>query len=331
MTRDHTRRRGQTLAEVLISTAVVSVIMGGMSSVMMLSARTLTNNTVEVCVSGDAGDQVTTDLKLAQEFSERTATAVTMKVPDRDGDSQPETIRYSWSGVSGAPLMREYNGGDPVAVAADVSHFDLSYQTKTVAAGSGGGGGGGGDPDPPAEQETSEMLLISHNNTSGGSLKDHKIEKNKWCGTYFHPTLPSNAVKWKITRVMIQAKRDGGANGSFAVQVRDADSAQKPTTTVLGQSVIYESSLSNSYQWKTLTLSGLDDLDPGDTHCIVIKHNSGSGRVAKIRYEKNSADTAGAHFLITNNKGGSWTSYSGSRDMQFYVYGTVTTTGAPQW
>ncbi len=330
MTRHQTSRRGQTLAEVLISTAVVSVIMGGMSSVMMLSARTLTNNTVEVCVSGDAGDQVTTDLKLAQEFSERTATAVTMKVPDRDGDNQPETIRYSWSGASGAPLMREYNGGDPVAVAENVSHFDLSYQTKTVAAGS-GGGAGGGDPEPQAEQESSEMLLISHDNTSGGSLRDYKIERNKWCGTYFHPALPSNVVKWKIPRIMIQAKRDGGTNGSIAVQVRDADSAQKPMTTVLAQSVIYESSLSNSHQWKTCTYSGLDDLDPSDTHCIVVKFNNGSGKVAKIRYEKDSADTSGAHLVTTGNQGGSWRTYSTSRHMQFYVYGTVTTTGAPQW
>jgi len=329
MIRRLTGRRGHTLTEVLMSTTIVSVIMGGMSSVMLLSARTLNNTPVQVCVSGDVSDQVTTDLNLAQEFTERTSTAVGMKVPDRDGDNQPETIRYSWSGTPGDPLMREYNGSDPVAVAENVNHFGLSYQTKTVAAGSGGGAGGGGGAQ--TEQESEELLLISHDDTAGGSMHHFRVDANDWCGTYFHPVLPSNAVKWRISRVMIQARRDGGSGGSVAVQVRTADSGRKPTTTVLAQAVISESSLSSHYQWRELLLSGLDDLDPGDSHCIVVRFNGGSGRVAKIRCEQTGADTSGAHLVITGDQGGSWSSYSGSRDMQFYVYGTVTTMGEPQW
>ena len=326
MTRRRRSRTGHTLAEVLISTLVVSVIMGGMSSVMLLSTRVLNNTGAEVCVSGEVTDQITTDLNLAREFTERTATAVTMKVPDRDGDGQAETIRYSWSGTAGDPLMRVYNGGDPVPVADDVHHFDLSYLTMTVAAGTA----------PPGEkeleeQESAEAVLISHDNAPGGSLKDYKIQANKWCGTYFHPTLPSNVTKWKITRIKIQAKRDGGASGDMAVQIRIADASYKPTTTVLAQTILSESSLSMQYQWKELTLSGLEDLDPADTHCIVVRFNSGSGRVAKIRYEKDSADTFNALLVTTSNGGSSWSTYPGSRDMQFYVYGTVTTKGAPQW
>ena len=328
MTRHRRVRRGYTLAEVLISTLVVSVIMGGMSSVMLLATRALNNTAAEVCVSGDVTDQVTTDLNLAQEFTDRTATAVTMKVPDRDGDGQPETIRYSWSGTAGDPLMREYNGGDPVAVADDVHHFDLAYLTMTVAAGSGDPGGGG---DEEEEQESDEMLLMSHDNAPGGRLRDYKIQSNKWCGTYFHPTLPSNVTKWKIARIKIQAKRDGRASGDMAVQIRTADAGYKPTTTVLAQTILSESSLSGGYQWKELALSGLEDLDPTDTHCIVVRFNSGSGRVAKIRYEKDSTDTFNALLVTTSNGGSSWSTYAGSRDMQFYVYGTVTTTGAPQW
>lgn len=132
MTRCGIIRKGHTLAEVLISTLVVAVIMGGMASVMLMSTRALNSSAGDVSDTGDVMDQIITDLNLAQQFTERTATAVTMKVPDRDGDSQDETIRYSWSGTAGDPLMREYNGGDPVAVAENVHHFNLAYLTKTV-------------------------------------------------------------------------------------------------------------------------------------------------------------------------------------------------------
>ena len=40
------------------------------------------------------------DLQLATGFTERTTKAATFTVPDRDGDSKPETLRYAWSGVA---------------------------------------------------------------------------------------------------------------------------------------------------------------------------------------------------------------------------------------
>lgn len=132
MTRCGIIRKGHTLAEVLISTLVVALIMGGMSSVMLMSTRALNSSAGDVSDTGDVMDQIITDLNLAQHFTERTATAVTMKLPDRDGDSQDETIRYSWSGRVGDSVMRTYNGGTPVAVADNVHYFNLAYITKTV-------------------------------------------------------------------------------------------------------------------------------------------------------------------------------------------------------
>lgn len=135
MTRRRRVRRGHTLAEVLISTLVVSVIMGAMVSLMLMGTRALRTTAGDVSDSGDVLDQVITDLNLAKSFGEQTATTVTMTVPDRDGDSQDETIRYSWSGTAGDSLMRTYNGGTPVAVADNVYYFDLAYLTKTVGGG----------------------------------------------------------------------------------------------------------------------------------------------------------------------------------------------------
>lgn len=130
----HTRRDAGafTLLEVMLSTVIISVIMMAMTSVMALSTRCLNSKSEDVGRASDVMDEITTDLNLAESFSERTATAVTFTVPDRDNDSQSETIRYSWSGTPGDSIMRTYNGGGEVAVAEDVRYFSLEYILKTI-------------------------------------------------------------------------------------------------------------------------------------------------------------------------------------------------------
>ena len=68
-------------------------------------------------------DLMTRDLRLALSFSERTPTAVTFTVPDRDGDGDTETIRYAWETPDGdpatngvAPLTMKYNEADAIVI-----------------------------------------------------------------------------------------------------------------------------------------------------------------------------------------------------------------------
>ena len=77
-------------------------------------------------------DEVMTDIHYALDFSERQPNAVTFTVPDRNGDSLPETIRYAWSGISGDPLTYEQNGGPPATIAEDVQQFNLDYLERTM-------------------------------------------------------------------------------------------------------------------------------------------------------------------------------------------------------
>jgi hypothetical protein len=126
---------GFSLLEAVLSIAIIAVIMGGMSSVMLLASRSLNSRIGDVSVSAEVVDEIVGDLNLAESITEQTATAVTVVVPDRDGDSQPETIRYSWSGTPGDPLMRQVNASAAVAVAENVQQFRLDYVTRTVGGG----------------------------------------------------------------------------------------------------------------------------------------------------------------------------------------------------
>ena len=317
--------RGYTLLEAVVSLVIISTIMAAVTSTMLLASRAIGNSSSggigKMPESSEIAEQIASDLSLALAFSERSDTAVEFTVPDRDGDGQVENIRYAWSGTAGDPLTRRYNGGPQAVLADNIHHFNLAYMLKTV------------EPavsQPP--EESDEVILIYHDDRSGGSLKSQKIKSNEWCAQYFMPALPDNAISWKVTRVEFRAKKSGSADGVFAVQIRAADGNQKPTTTVLAEATVNESSLSSSYEWVTLAVGPVGELDPSAGYCVVVKHVSGGREVAKIEYEKDGSPmTPDSHWMKTTNAGASWSNPEDKKDMRFFVHGTYTTEGAPQW
>ena len=119
--------------EVILSVVIVSIIMAALVSTLMITQRGLagsTNVARDASRGRDAAELILLDLSLAISFSERTSTAVTFIVPDRDGDGQPETIRYAWSGVAGDPLTRQVNGGTVAVLVDDVYDFSLDYMLR---------------------------------------------------------------------------------------------------------------------------------------------------------------------------------------------------------
>jgi Tfp pilus assembly protein PilW len=125
-----TNRRGFTLVELVVSMLGASVLMCGLGSSMFIALKaTDTSSTPSWAVlQGNAQlDDIAADLKYAQTITEQTATAVTVTAPDRNTDSNPETIRYAWSGTPGDPLTREYNGGTASNAMEDVYAFDILY------------------------------------------------------------------------------------------------------------------------------------------------------------------------------------------------------------
>lgn len=130
------KRFGYTLVELVIAVGISSTLVVGLPSSIYIVSQSMNadNKTINRSSTAEVHTRLVNDLKHATTFSELTNLAVTMVVPDRDNDSQPETIRYSWSGTGGDSLMYEYNGGTPIALATDVHAFDLSYLTRLIEA-----------------------------------------------------------------------------------------------------------------------------------------------------------------------------------------------------
>ncbi|MDO8631262.1 MAG: prepilin-type N-terminal cleavage/methylation domain-containing protein [Phycisphaerales bacterium] len=135
MTRIPRRRRAFTLVELMLSMAVMTVLLGGLASAMMIASRAVPDRSTPLGATLDsayAADQLAAELFVAKTFTVRSATAVEFTVADRNNDTVDETIRYEWSGAPGAPLTRKYNIAAAVTVLSDVNEFGLGYDVIGV-------------------------------------------------------------------------------------------------------------------------------------------------------------------------------------------------------
>ncbi|MFQ5492212.1 MAG: type II secretion system protein J [Phycisphaerae bacterium] len=308
------RQTAFTVAELVVSMTVMTLVMGGLTSALVLSVHALPDNqqsSQTLVRTADTLDHLAGELLCAQTVSQQTSSSITFTVADRDGDTVPETIQYAWSGIPGTPLTRSYNAGAGLAVIDNVQNFDLAYDLigqSTIA------------PDPT---ESAETLLFSQDAVAGPA--DFAITNNNCVGQCFTPTLPADAIEWKVTRVLFQARSVGLAKGITAVQLRTPAAGVLPGTAVLEEQFMNESSLSPFYAWKEFFFNAASGLSPADGICLVLAKQFNDVVLAEIQYESN----AGAGLVTSTTGGASWT-MSPSQSMILYVYGTITAPGTPQ-
>jgi prepilin-type N-terminal cleavage/methylation domain-containing protein len=315
-------RGGFTLMELLLSAAILAVLSVAMGSAVMIASRAIGHRSPDSSAArsvsaAEAVEQIRSDLRTAMSFTERQPRAVTFTVPDRDGDGVKETIRYAWAGASGAPLMRVYNGSPPETLAQDVRAFDLSYLLQSLEP--------SGQTGP---QVGGEMLLMSHVDAPGGSMRSILIDDKRMAAQYFKPILPANAVSWKITRIQVLGRSERQTNGILNFWVTAANGSLKPAYPIHETVQVSEAQLPLTADWFEVRFTQLDGLDPATGVCLVIGYRSGNGDVGLIMYEENGNPmTSGTHWMTSSDGGSSFTNPSSTRDMCFRVYGTVTTEG----
>jgi len=129
------RRRGFTLVEMVLSMAVMTVLLGGISSALVIAGRAMPDRVTPAKLMTDGyhvAEQLATELYAAQTITARSANSISFTVADRNADSNPETIQYSWSGVAGQPLNRQYNGASASTVLDNVYQFNLTCVTQVI-------------------------------------------------------------------------------------------------------------------------------------------------------------------------------------------------------
>ena len=128
---NHLTHGGFTLIELIVSMTAASFLMVGLSSTLFIAFRATdtSNSPATNTLAGLARlSEMAAELQYTQTVLEQTANAITVTVPDRnDPDTNPELIRYAWSGTIADPLTRQYNGGITDNVVENVHNFEIQY------------------------------------------------------------------------------------------------------------------------------------------------------------------------------------------------------------
>jgi type II secretory pathway component PulJ len=318
------------MIETVVSMAIIAIVLLACGSVLVLAARVMSSSASGTAAQADTGQTVATqiaaDLRMATSFSERTGNVVTFTVPDRNGDGQPETIRYAWYGAGGgnitinsvvygvAPntLVRQFNGGPPATLADRVQAFSFNYLVRSV-----------GQPTQSPATESVDQNLLTHSGISL-NVKAFALKSTNWPAEYVKVAFPGSTVSWKINHVKLQiARASANATGTLVLEVHGADSAHKPTSTVLGSTTVDMATLTTTKTTVDLTFSPAVSIpDPNQGVVLVVKTTASNP--ANVYYDSLSTDfTIG--YTTTTNSGGSWSTPATTSALQFSLWGTYTT------
>ncbi len=120
--------RSFTLLELIVSSTLMTIVLGATTSVVVIASRSMsiaTHEARDVELDAIISD-ILFDFRFATRIRQHGLHDVTIIVPDRphDGDNTPERIRYTWSGIPGDPVTRTYNAETTTIIPA-ASDFRL--------------------------------------------------------------------------------------------------------------------------------------------------------------------------------------------------------------
>ncbi|MEX2215960.1 MAG: hypothetical protein WD768_17745, partial [Phycisphaeraceae bacterium] len=227
-------------------------------------------------------------------------------LPPRTSDGLPELVRYEWSGNPGDPLIRTING-TATPLLEKVNTFAFTWDTAGVTE---------THPGPPVEG--AEQLLVGYYPSSyNQGISD--VSSSNSPGQYFNPTLPADAVSWRITKVRARARRNGLAYGTLHIRLRKPDGANKPTSTIIDAASESEANLSSSFQSTYVTFDNAGGISPASGVCVVFE-DGGVGDAAQIEFTNGSGSG-----MLTGTQGNH--NISSSNSLRYEVYGKISTPG----
>lgn len=295
------RRAAYTLLETTIAVSVAALLAAAMASSVLIASRGLG-------AAAGAGEHTSAAAALAALTSElrhatsvaKTATGLTLSVPDQTGDGAADAIAYSWSASPGQPMTRAVNGG-PASVAIDrIDEIAFEHRAKA---------------DPPESPTSTPFVASQH--TNGTSTANEGVGGLSLQGQYFVPNAPAGAQHWTPTKTRVSIRKFSGATGTVAVEIQTVNVLGYPTGTMLAGGTLDVPAMSTSYEWREVNYANGPTLSPTQSYCIVVKRTSGSGTV-----QVQSDSAAGAKDMLTSSLGGITWSRLSSKALRHEVHGT---------
>jgi prepilin-type N-terminal cleavage/methylation domain-containing protein len=327
----HALRRGYTLVELAMAVSVAAVLMGGLGTAVILAGRAVPDQEDPTRLTAEAyhvAEQIAGELFCAYVFTERSANAVEFYVHDRDGDLNPEVIRYAWSGAPGDPLIRQYNGSTAVEVASDVRDFTVAYHVSTQTE---------TKTDDTTTWTSEEVLAYFDGWTSIiPTLTERAVNSVYWSCECFEVVPPADATELRFTQAAVFVRRGGTDPEHVEVGIyrSKGDGSYEPDPTAIGTpATILGSALLTTTKMLSAPFSDVVVQDLGRTdYCLVLKAPTTAPAYAEYLYAKSAPDD-GMAYRWTTDGGTSWdprANQLNQQDLRFYVYGSFGTTGTQE-
>ncbi len=324
-------RRGFTLVEVIMNLVVLAMVMGILSSAVLVASHAVPDDASPLQSTSNAypaAERLASELYTAIAVTDHDARMIEFTVRDRDNDGQPETIRYEWSGTAGDSLRRTVNGGTDAPVAADVHEFELDYLIRETTT---------------TVQVTNlvvgaEELVASFDSWTGAflqTLTDNDVARTTWQATGFDLTPPANATALTFTRASMLLGRRGAAATATTYSIAIHPSASitllsQPLGTPLGTPTTFASSAVPSvYQWTPLLFgSDVSTTDLSSTRYWLILKANGSNAIYAQGRNGTLAPGNGTFHRWSTDSGTSWLpllTLLDQNELRFFLYGSYTT------
>lgn len=253
------RAAGFTLIELVVSMSVLSLVLGGLSGVLILVSRAVESaeDTTVAIDRGIAMDMLAEDLALALAEPSLDAQTLTITVPDRNEDDVPETIVYA---ISAGELERSIGGSDPHTVAAGVSSITLRNESTSTNLTS----------DPTVSTQRLLSLWSDDRNAA-------VVHRGNWLCQPFMPNT-GGADSLRITNIRLHVKHGGfivqgepNKDEIVCVQVYELDVFRQPIGPVLAEVELHPSRLAAGAQWLDLPVPVSTEIETGTLLGIVLK------------------------------------------------------------
>jgi hypothetical protein len=246
-----------TLVEMVLTLAVTSILLLSLTSVMRILGKAVPQGgdaTERALELASLVDRVRLDVELATGILEVDDEELSLVVGDRDGDTNPETLIYSYDDEEQTVLL-SVNGGGAIPLATGIVGFAFETRTSTQS-----------HPSAPALQWTTPSRLVSVPMVSSSGDNCHQTEL---VGLIVTPTVPIDATAWRIARVECFMRRLNNVPVVTAA-VRGLTAAGLPTGTALQSVTQTLNSLSNlTATQQTFTFTTMASLLPTQRAAVI--------------------------------------------------------------
>lgn len=300
-------RRGFSLIESVVAAGIVGILMLAVAGVLGLAARAMpTEDDVASrsarmsAVLSDLAD----DLASASAVVSVSATAISLRVPDRDGDDVPDTLAYQ---LSGGSLTRRLNARTAGIALTGVESLSFTPAWVSVDRRSATG-----------ITTSAAQQLAAFSPTTSNTFR---ISSSNHIAQVVIPRLDEDVVSWTPTSVRVRMVVKGGLLTNTTCRIFDGDVTSGTMGSLLGTSTGVSLLSGSMAGWASFDFSGVGQIARQRPVTIVLSS------LALLSTSDVSCETSGVFdgFLAmaqSSNAGSSWTAFREGA-MGFEVVGTL--------